>query len=36
MINDEDIKAVDKAIHELIYITFSSKFMNEFSDKTNF
>ena len=34
MIRDEDIKTVDKAIHELIYVMISSKFMNEYSDKT--
>lgn len=34
MINDEDIKIVDAAIHELIYKMMSSKFMNEYSDKT--
>ncbi|WPC44351.1 MarR family winged helix-turn-helix transcriptional regulator [Clostridium sp. JS66] len=34
MINDEDIKIVDAAIHELIYKMMSSKFMNEYSDLT--
>lgn len=34
MINDEDIKIVDAAIHELIYKMMSSNFMNEYSDKT--
>ncbi|NMM61713.1 MarR family transcriptional regulator [Clostridium sp. P21] len=33
MINDEDIKIVDKAIHELVYKMINSKFMNEYSDK---
>ncbi|AKA68861.1 MarR family winged helix-turn-helix transcriptional regulator [Clostridium scatologenes] len=34
MINDEDVKIVDAAIHELIYKMMSSNFMNEYSDKT--
>lgn len=34
MINDEDIKIVDASIHELLYKMLSSKFMNEYADKT--
>ncbi|AZV57234.1 MarR family transcriptional regulator [Clostridium sp. AWRP] len=34
MIKDEDIKIVDKAIHELIYKMINSKFLNDYSDKT--
>lgn len=33
-INDEDIKIVDEAVHELIYKMISSKSMNQYSDKT--
>ncbi|ADK15341.1 MULTISPECIES: MarR family winged helix-turn-helix transcriptional regulator [Clostridium] len=34
MIKDEDIKIVDKAIHELVYKMINSKFLNDYSDKT--
>ncbi|OBR96971.1 MULTISPECIES: MarR family winged helix-turn-helix transcriptional regulator [Clostridium] len=34
MIKDEDIRIVDKAIHELVYKMINSKFLNDYSDKT--
>lgn len=34
MINDDDIKIVDEAVHELIYKMLSSNYMNEYSDRT--
>lgn len=34
MISEEDIKLVDEAVHELIYKSMSSQYLNQYSEKT--